>query len=158
MSEPQVEPWILPPRPDLARLAMEVADQLDVAVLRAWPEARKGGIGFSDLPPFLSWHGISNGLHHLVLLQPREVGALVPGARIQALPPSWLRDLDLESLARPLAHHPAFEGGASVHVVRILAGTEGGDAQVRTFGTPAPEVVRAVLEQVSSVRLWSFAD
>ncbi len=153
-----VEPWILPPSPDLARLAMEVADRLDVAELRAWPEARRGGIGFGDLPPFLSWRGTAEGRNHLVLLQAREVGALVPGARIQALPASWLRDLDLENLARPLAHHPAFEGGASVHVLRLLPREGAPEVQVRHYGEAAPEVVAAVLEQVSSVKVWSFAD
>ena len=43
------------------------------------------------------------GRHHLVLVQPREVGALVPGARTAPLPEGWLEDLDLASLARPLA-------------------------------------------------------
>lgn len=158
MPECRVEPWILPPQPDLARHAMEVADALAIRELRAWPEARKGGIGFGDLPPFLSWHGILDGRHHLVLLQPREVGALVPGARVAPLPPDWLTDLDLESLARPLAHHPAFPGGASIQVVRLVAGAEVAEIQVRTHGTTSPELVRAVLEIVSSVRVWSFAD
>lgn len=153
-----MEPWILPPSPDLARLAMEVADRLEVAELRAWPEARKGGIGFGDLPPFLSWHGQSGASHHLILLQPREAGALVPGARMQPLPARWLEDLDLESLARPLAHHPAFDGGASVHVVRLVPGPEAPQVEVRTFGAPDADVVRAVLDRVSGVRLWSFAD
>lgn len=153
-----VEPWILPPQPDLARLAMDVADLLDVAELRAWPEARKGGIGFGDLPPFLSWHGMKDRRHHLVLLQPREVGALSPGARIQALPTGWLEKLDLDSLARPLAHHPAFEGGAAVHVVKLVPKDSVPEIQVRSFGDPAPELVRMVLEQVSSVRVWSFSD
>ena len=158
MHPPFVEPWILPPQPDLARLAMEVADQLDVRELRAWPEARKGGIGFQNLPPFLSWHGVVKEAHHLVLLQPREVGALVPGARVEQLPSTWLKDLDLESLARPLARHPAFEGGASVQVVRLAARPSAPEVEVRTYGVPAMEVVRAVLDRVSSVRLWSFAD
>jgi len=153
-----VEPWILPPRPDLARLAMEVADQLNVLELRAWPEARKGGIGFGDLPPFLSWHGVKEECHHLVLLQPREVGALVPGARVQALPLRWLEELDLESLARPLAHHPAFDSGASVHVVRLGLGQAAAEVQVRSYGPSAPDLVKTVLERVSSVRVWSFAD
>jgi hypothetical protein len=153
-----VEPWILPPSPDLARLAMEVADLLDVPELRAWPEARQGGIGFGSLPPFLSWHGEQEGAHHLVLLQAREVGALVPGARIQPLPETWLAALDLESLARPLAHHPAFPGGASVHVVRLQPGEAGPRVEVRTQGEPAPELVRAVLDRLSDVRVWRFAD
>ncbi len=158
MAEITVEPWVLPPSPDLARLAMEAADAEGVGELRAWPEARKGGVGFGALPPFLTWHGVKEGRHHLVLLQPREVGALVPGARVGPLPPRWLETLDLASLARPLAHHPAFPGGASVHVVHIEGQGEGAEAHVRTHGDPAPDLIRAVLEQVSSVRLWSFAD
>lgn len=137
---------------------MEVADRLGVEVLRAWPEARKGGIGFGDLPPFLSWHGVADGRHHLVLLQPREVGAMVPGARIQALPSNWLVTLDLESLARPLAHHPAFEGGAAVQVVRLVPQEPAPEVQVRSYGPPEPTLVKAVLDQVSSVRIWNFAD
>lgn len=153
-----VEPWILPPVPDLARLAMEVADRLDVAELRAWPEARQGGIGFGALPPFLSWHGRRDDAHHLVLVQPREVGALVPGARIQPLPPTWLSDLDLESLARPLAHHPAWEGTASIHVVRLVQGEPSPVVEVRSWGTEDPDLVRAVLDHLSSLRQWRFTD
>ncbi|MBK8725650.1 MAG: hypothetical protein IPL96_06235 [Holophagaceae bacterium] len=156
MAALTVEPWILPLRPDLARLAMEAADALGVEALRAWPEARKGGIGFGALPPFLSWHGLEEGRHHLVLLQPREIGALVPGARMEPLPPRWLEDLDLTSLARPLARHPAWGGAvASVHVVRL---PKVGEARVRTDGTAAPELVRAVLARLSEVQVWSFAD
>jgi hypothetical protein len=156
MAELIVEPWLLPPQPDLARLAMEAADALGVAELRAWPEARRGGIGFGALPPFLSWHGVQDGKHHLVLLQPREIGALVPGARMEALPPQWLEAMDLEALARPLARHPAWEGAiASVHVLRLH---RAGEAQVRSAGEPAPEVVQAVLARLSDVRIWSFVD
>jgi hypothetical protein len=68
------------------------------------------------------------------------------------LPPSWLEDLDLDSLARPLARHPAFPGGASIHVVRIL-GT--GTCRVRTRGAPAPEVVAGVLARLSAVASWA---
>ena len=155
MDDLKVEPWVLPYQPDLARLAMEVADQLDVRELRAWPEARKGGIGFGSLPPFLSWLGVKDGKRHLVLLQAREVGAMVPGARTAPLPNQWLESLDLESLARPLAHHPAFRDGASVHVVHLKPK---GEAQVRSFGDAAPDVIRAVLERLSDVQVWSFAD
>lgn len=155
MNDLRVDPWIPPLQPDLARLSMEVADQFEVRGLRAWPEARKGGIGFGPLPPFLSWLGVQDGLRHLVLLQAREVGALVPGARTAPLPERWLESLDLESLARPLAHHPALEGAASVHVVQLGAA---GKAQVRSYGEPAPKVIRAVLERLSDVRVWSFVD
>ncbi len=159
MSDLLLEPWIPPADPDLARLAMEVADRLEVEELRAWPEQRQGGIGFWVLPPFLSWHAEREGAHHLVLLQPREVGALVPGARMEALPNRWIVTLDFESLARPLAHHPAWGGAvASVHVVSVKPGASGAQVLVRSHGGEAPEVVRAVLERVSDVRLWSFAD
>jgi hypothetical protein len=153
-----VEPWVLPPQPDLARLAMDAADEEGVARLSAWPEARKGGVGFGALPPFLTWQGVKEDKHHLVLLQPREVGALVPGARVEALPSRWLEELDLDSLARPLAHHPAFPGGTSVHVVQLRGQGEGAEVHVRTRGEAAPDLVRAVLDQISAVRLWSFAD
>ena len=155
MDELRVEPWVPPSHPDLARLAMEVADRFDVRELSAWPEARKGGIGFGSLPPFLSWSGVENGKQHLVLLQAREVGAMVPGARTAPLPRQWLESLDLESLARPLAQHPAFGDGASVHVVHLKPK---GEAQVRTFGEAAPAVVRAVLERLTDVQVWNFAD
>ena len=146
-------PWIPPEVPDLARLAMEAADAAGVRSLDAWPERRKGGIGFGALPPFLAWHGLEGGRHHLVLLQAREVGALVPGARTAPLPVGWLEDLDLDGLARPLACHPDFPGGASVHVVR-LAGA--GRARVRTLGEPGPAVVRAVLERLTGVGAWGW--
>jgi hypothetical protein len=159
MADLHLEPWIPPAEPDLARHAMDVADRLDVAELRAWPEHRKGGIGFWVLPPFLSWHAVKDGAHHLVLLQPREVGALVPGARTEALPNRWIVTLDFESLARPLAHHPAWGGAvASVHAVSVKPQSEGAEVLVRSYGPEAPDVVRAVLDEVSSVRLWSFAD
>ena len=150
-----IEPWLPPAQPDLARLAMAAADAAGIQALRAWPELRKGGIGFLDLPSFLSWQGLEQGSRHLVLVQPREVGALVPGARSAPLPGGWLERLDLDSLARPLACHPDFPGGAAVHVVH-LAGP--GRAQVRSLGQPGPGVVRAVLERLTGVRAeaWGF--
>ncbi len=149
-----IAPWLPPEQPDLARLAMAAADAAGVRELRAWPELRKGGIGFGDLPPFLSWQGQEGGRRHLVLVQPREVGALVPGARVASLPESWLDGLDLESLARPLACHPDFPGGASVHVVHLA---RAGRAQVRTWGEPGPAVVGAVLERLTGVERWDCA-
>ena len=153
MDRTFIAPWLPPPEPDLARLAMETADSLGWPSLRAWPEHRKGGIGFQDLPPFLSWQGLEGDRRHLVLLQAREVGALVPGARIQALPAGWLEALDLQALAAPLARHPALGGAASVQVVQV-AGP--GRAVVRTYGAPGGEVVRAVLAQVSGLEVWAL--
>lgn len=155
MVDVRVEPWVLPAQPELARLAMEAADQLEVQELHAWPEAWKGGIGFGALPPFVSWHGQQGGRHHLVLLQAREVGALVPGARVAPLPEGWLDTLDLEALARPLARHPAWPGGASIHVVQV---SSRGEARTRSYGEAAPEVIRAVLARLSDIQVWSFAD
>ncbi len=150
-----VEPWLPPTTPDLAILAMEAADAAGVALLRAWPEVRKGGIGFGNLPPFLCWRGRNDDGWHLVLLQAREVGALVPGARTAPLPMGWLESLDLESLARPLALHPDFPGGASIHVVHL----PGGEAfHCRTFGTDAPNLVAEVLRHTSSIQIWNLAD
>jgi hypothetical protein len=148
-----LEPWIPPMEPDLARLAMEAADAAGLQALRAWPEHRNGGVGFGALPPFLSWHGREAGRHHLVLLQAREVGALVPGARSKALPDGWLAALDLESLARPLAMHPELGGEASVQVVHL----EGpGRGVVRTWGAPGLEVVRGVLVRLSGLTHWDL--
>ena len=148
-----VAPWLLPAEPDLARLAMEVADDAGLATLAGWPEARKGGVGFQDLPPFLTWSGQTAGRQHLVLVQPREVGGLVPGARRPDLPVDWLEALDLEALAAPLARHPALGGAASVHVVRL----EGpGRAVVRTLGEPAGDLVMAVLVQLSGLAEWTL--
>lgn len=146
-----LQPWLPPDEPDLVRLAWEAADEAGVAELRAWPERRKGGLGFGDLPPFLAWRGLRDGHPHLVLLQPREVGALVPGARPAGLPADWLAALDLAALARPLARHPAFPGGASVHVVRLPGGPR---AEVRTWGEPAPDLVAAVLGRVGCFQDW----
>jgi hypothetical protein len=150
-----LEPWIPPPSPDLAVLAMEAADEAGSPVLRLWPERRKGGIGFGDLPPFLCWRGLEGGAWHLVLLQAREVGALVPGARTAPLPEGWHQALDLEALARPLARHPDFPGGVSVHVVHLPGGAS---FRVRTLGRPAPELVAEVLRRASSVQVWNLAD
>jgi hypothetical protein len=147
-------PWLPPEQPDLARLAMDAADAAGILELRAWPEWRKGGIGFGDLPPFLSWQGQEGGRRHLVLLQAREVGALVPGARGAALPERWLENLDLESLSRPLGSHPDFPGGASVHVVH-LAGP--GRARVGSGGEGGDAVVREVLERLTGLGGWDLA-
>lgn len=150
-----VEPWIPPASPDLAALAMDAADEAGIASLRVWPELRKGGIGYGALPPFLCWRGRVDGAWHLVLLQAREVGALVPGARTAPLPAGWLDSLDLESLARPLSRHPDFPGGASVHVVHL----PGGEAfRVRTFGVGAPQLVAEVLKRTSHIQVWNLAD
>jgi hypothetical protein len=150
-----VEPWIPPTSPDLAALAMDAADEADSASLRAWPEWRKGGIGYGALPPFLCWRGRVDGAWHLVLLQAREVGALVPGARTAPLPAGWLDSLDLESLARPLSRHPDFPGGASVHVVHLPGGES---FRVRTFGAAAPQLVAEVLKRTSHIQVWNLAD
>ena len=149
-----LQPWIPPASPDLARLAMEAADAEGAASLSSWPEADKGGVRFGGLPPFLAWRGVHEGRIHLVLLQPREVGALVPGARMAPLPEGWLEALDLESLARPLRHHPDL-AGCSVHVASLPGS---GDARVRDAGPAAPGLVAAVLDRVSGVRVWSFRD
>jgi hypothetical protein len=149
------EPWIPPSSPDLAILAMDAADEAGTESLRSWPVARKGGIEFGGLPPFLCWRGVEAGAWHLVLLQPREIGALVPGARTALLPAGWLDALDLDSLARPLARHPDFPGGASVHIVHL----PGGELfRVRTFGTSAPSLVAEILKRTSSVQIWTFTD
>jgi hypothetical protein len=150
-----VEPWLPPTSPDLATLAMEAADDAGIVSLRSWPEVRKGGIAFAGLPPFLCWRGRDAQGWHLVLLQAREVGALVPGSRTAPLPEGWLEALDLEALARPLARHPAFPGGASVHVVH-LPGAEA--FRVRTQGSAALELVAAVLRSTSHLQVWNLAD
>jgi len=149
---PNLEPWLPPPIPDLAALAMAAADEAGLESLRAWPEWRKGGIGFGDLPPFLCWRVEQHGVWQLVLLQPRELGALVPGARPAALPDGWLAALDLEALARPLGRHPDFPGGASVQVVHLPGGSV---FQVRTWGQPQPQAVVEVLRRTSSIQSWS---
>ena len=131
---------------------MEAADDAGLPSLRAWPELRKGGIGFGDLPPFLCWKGAFRGRWHLVLLQAREIGGLVPGSRTTPLPVGWLEALDLESLARPLARHPDFPGGASVHVVHLPGGAV---FRARTVGTPAPELVADVLSHTSAIQNWT---
>ena len=154
MPDFELEPWIPPAKPDLARLAMEAADAEAVTALSAWPEADKGGVRFGGLPPFLAWRGMVEGRIHLVLLQPREVGALVPGARTAPLPKGWLGALDLDSLARPLRHHPQLMGCA-VHVVSLPTS---GEAHVRSAGPAASDLIAAVLDRVSGVKVWSFAD
>lgn len=146
-------PWLPRPEPDLARLAMEAADLAGIAELRDWPEWRKGGVAFRDLPVFLPWIGREGGLDHLVLLQPRELGALVPGARTLPMPEGWLEELDLEALGRPLALHPDLGGQGRVHVVRILGP---GRALVRSLGGPAPALVGAVLAKVSGIAPWEL--
>jgi len=152
VNEPfEAKPWIPPPTPDLARLAWEAADAAGVASLREWPTVKQAGIAFGDLPTFLCWR-VYHSTHHLVLLQPREIGALVEGARPSPLPHDWLETLDLEALARPLACHPDFPGGASVHVVHLPAR---GQMELRTFGTAAPGAVSTVLERLTGIMGWT---
>lgn len=153
MAFEDLQPWLPPTEPDLVRLAWEAADAAGVAELRAWPEVRKGGIGFGSLPAFLAWRGTLEGRCHLVLLQAREVGALVPGARRPDLPEGWLDTLDLISLARPLARHPDFPAGASVHVVHLPGGNR---ARVRTWGDAATGLVAEVLRRLSGLEGWRF--
>ena len=148
-----LKPWLPAPGPDLMRLAMAAADAAGINRCDAWPELRNGGVGFGSLPVFLPWHGLRQGRHHLVLVQPREVGSLVPGARTVPLPEQWLEDLDLGALARPLAAHPDFPGGASVHVVGILGP---GRAKVRTQGEGCEAVVAGVLARISAVEAWAI--
>lgn len=154
MTDYALEPWIPPPGTDLARLAMDAADAEGVVSLSSWPEVDKGGVRFGGLPPFLVWQGVEAGRIHVVLVQPREVGALVPGARKAQVPEAWLESLDLESLARPLRHHPDLRGCA-VHVVHLPAG---GHATIRDAGPSAPDLVAAVLDRLSGVKVWSFRD
>lgn len=145
-------PWIPPDTPDLALLAMEAADAAGVETLRAWPTVHQNGVAFGDeLPTFLCWHGESASRHHLVLLQAREVGALVPEAQVDLLPVRWLLDLAFEDLARPLAIHPAFPGGASVHGIQILGPTL---YRVRTHGQEAPDLIAQVLERLTDIPDW----
>jgi hypothetical protein len=146
----EIAPW-LPGPADLARLAMEAADAAGLGALRAWPVLEKGGVSFGGLPPFLPWRGRTAGGQHLVLLQPRELGALVPGARPAGLPAGWLEALALEDLARPLGRHPDFPAGAAVHVVACL---EPGRARVRSSAGPCPELVGAVLARLTGTAGW----
>jgi hypothetical protein len=148
-----IGPWLPPEQPDLARLAMAAADAAGVAELRGWPERRKGGVGFGALPPFLCWRGLEADRQHLVLVQAREVGAMVPGARIQPLPVGWLEALDLNALAGPLARHPDLGGAAAVHVVHL---ERAGIARVRSLDEPGGEVVRAVLGRLSGIVEWDL--
>jgi hypothetical protein len=150
-----LEPWIPPLVPDLALLAMEAADEEGISSLRLWPEVRKGGIAFSGLPPFLCWRGRCRDAWHLVMLQAREVGALVPDARVTPLPEGWLEALDLEALGRPLSRHPAFPGGASVHVVHLPGGNT---FRCRTFGDSASRLIEEVLRCTSHIQVWNLAD
>jgi hypothetical protein len=154
MAFEDLQPWLPPTEPDLVRLAWEAADAAGVAALRAWPERRMGGIAFGGLPVFLAWRGTQEGGSHLVLLQAREVGALVPGARRPGLPEGWLDTLDLASLARPLARHPDFPGGASVQVVHLPGGNL---ARIRTWGAAEPGLVAEVLRRLSGLEGWRFA-
>jgi hypothetical protein len=150
MSHLDASPWIPPTSPDLERLAWEAADQAGLQALRDWPTVKNAGLLFGGLPVFLCWRAF-DGAHHLVLLQAREIGALVHGARMTPLPEAWLEALDLGALARPLAIHPDFPGGVSVHVVHL---TGRGRMEVRTHGQAAPEVVAAVVERLTGISGW----
>ncbi|MBK8794852.1 MAG: hypothetical protein IPN59_17425 [Holophaga sp.] len=146
----QASPWIPPGLPSLERLAWEAADAADITTLRAWPEVQLAGVAFGGLPPFLCWQ-VFDGTHHLVLLQVREIGALLRQSRMEVLPKDWLKTLDLPSLAQPLAIHPDFPGGTSVHVVHLI---EPGRLRVRDHGQPAPEAVVLVVARLTGIHDW----
>lgn len=150
MPEIHAEPWIPPAEPSLPRLAMAAADRDGLPSLRAWPEASGNGVRFGALPAFLAWRALAGGWH-LVLLQARELGALVPGARTAPLPGDWLERLDLPALARPLALHPDFPGGASVHVVQVRGP---GAAAVRSTAPAPPGLLAGVLARLSGLEAW----
>jgi hypothetical protein len=153
MARNLVEPWIPPAQPTLGRLAMEAADESDQTDVRGWPEVHGNGVRFSDLPTFLCWIGGENGHHHLVLLQARELGAIIPGAKPSGLPEGWLTSLDLEALARPLRRHPAFPGGAAVHVVQVVGP---GQARVRSVGELAAPILAEVLTRLTGIDSWAI--
>lgn len=150
MDRIPAEPWIPPAEPSLARLAMDAADAEGLRSLTAWPEVRGNGVGFGSLPPFLCWRGSAPD-HQLVLLQARELGAVVPGARIQGLPEDWLQSLDFDSLVRPLRRHPDFPGGAAVHVLRVTAP---GEARIRSSGGFPRPFLEAVLARLTGLEEW----
>jgi hypothetical protein len=153
MAEIHVEPWIPPAEPSLGRLAMEAADEEGLPAVRAWPEVRGNGVVFGDLPPFLCWTGSEHGRRHLVLLQARELGAVVQGARPSSLPGRWLAELELESLVRPLRRHPCFPEGVSVHVVRVPGP---GESRIRSIGAPAPALLQEVLSRLTGIDSWEI--
>lgn len=150
MTESLPSPWIPPLEPSLARLAMEAADDEGLTSLTGWPEVHGNGVAFASLPPFLCWMGTEDG-RHLLLLQARELGAIVPGARPSGLPEGWLRELDLESLARPLRRHPDFPGGASVHLIHVPGA---GEARVRSTGTRPRALIAEVLARLTGIAEW----
>ena len=150
MTDHDANPWIPPATPDLARLAWEAADTAGITSLRDWPIAKNAGIEFAGLPVFLCWRAF-DGAQHVILVQPREIGALVPGARLEPLPLGWLESLDLDALARPLAIHPDFGEGASIHVVHLPKPHR---MCIRTFGVAAPEMVTTVLERLTGISDW----
>jgi len=130
---------------------MAAADEEGIAALTAWPEVRGNGLAFAGLPPFLCWRGRAAGRTQLVLLQARELGGVVPGARPAPLPVGWLRYLDLEALARPLRRHPAFPGGVAVQVLRVACAREAW----RRGPEPAPAAfLDEVLARLTGLRGW----
>lgn len=151
MTALHASPWIPPAEPPLQRLAWEAADREGLVSLGAWPEVRMAGVAFGDLPPFLAWQVRDSGAHHLVLLQVREIGALARQSSLEVLPEDWLERLDLPALARPLAIHPDFPGGTSVHVVRLAAP---GLLQVRSLGRDGAAAVRYVVQQLTGKADW----
>ncbi|MDP2876882.1 MAG: hypothetical protein Q8O00_11905 [Holophaga sp.] len=152
MTDLQASPWIPPASPSLERLAWEAADSAGLATLKAWPQVHMAGVAFGGLPAFLCWQ-VFDGANHLVLLQVREIGALLRQSSLEVLPEDWLNTLDLESLARPLAIHPDFSGGVAVHVVQLLGP---GHLQVREFPQPAPGAVLYVVERLTGITDWTF--
>lgn len=146
----QASPWLPPASPSLERLAWDVADAEGLSTLRAWPEIRMAGVAFGGLPPFLCWQ-VFDGAHHLVLLQVREIGALLRQSNLEVLPDRWLESLDLAALARPLARHPDFPSGTTVHVVQLIAP---GHLQVRDHGHAAPDAVIFVVQRLTGIADW----
>ncbi|MBI4913215.1 MAG: hypothetical protein HY823_10795 [Acidobacteria bacterium] len=119
------------------------------------PQVRGNGLVLGALPSVLCWRGREGPRVQLMLLQARELGALVPGARMDPLPPGWLDSLDLAGLAQVLRGHPDFGPGCGVHGLAVQGP---GAARRRGHGPWSGTLGAGALARLTGIGGWRISD
>lgn len=149
-----IQAWIVPSAPSLEELSFKASEShgaVHVEILRALG----GGIVLNEMPPFSAWMRSTKDEIDLVLLQARELGSLVPHARIQPFTKDWIHDIDLVSIHQTLSAHPDLnKKSLNLSFVHIA---KNGHAHIRSFPKTNREVILAVLNKVSIRPDWSEA-
>ncbi len=146
-----IEPWIVPQKPALERLAMELIDSTGITITPL-PSAEKAGISIGQLPPFLIWkYYDSEQKLHLFFFQANEIGSLVEGASI-AKNGSWIETFPLYEMKELLKLHPDLGNPPEICLIQVEKGPR---AQIRST---KPEHATAgavlILNRISTLTNW----